>query len=142
MERESGQRGGQKGKSSSRQVRIVVCRSRVAWMGLLTPLYSHQAVLRDSILSLCQLLALDIRSSMSNSLSGPASFADDGSAVISRQIEANQSRLATKAQDKISFCLNVYEIDRTVNIIIERGFKRVSEASGPTSLTTYILDMH
>ncbi|KAG0222402.1 putative diphthamide synthesis protein-domain-containing protein [Mortierella sp. GBAus27b] len=63
---------------------------------------------------------------MANSLSGPSNFADDGSAVISRQIEVQQSRLATKAQDKISFCSDVYEIDRTISLISERGYKRVA----------------
>lgn len=64
---------------------------------------------------------------MSNSLSGPATFADDGSAVISRQIEVHQSQLVADAQNKISTCTEVYEIDRTVSIISERGYKRVSK---------------
>ncbi|KAF9366344.1 Diphthamide biosynthesis protein 2 [Mortierella sp. NVP85] len=63
---------------------------------------------------------------MSNSLSGPATFADDGSAVISRQIEVQESQLVADAQNKISLCSEVYEIDRTVSIITERGYKRVA----------------
>ncbi|KAK3814234.1 MAG: diphthamide biosynthesis protein 2 [Benniella sp.] len=63
---------------------------------------------------------------MSNSLSGPATFADDGSAVISRQLEVQESQLVADAQNKISLCSEVYEIDRTVSIITERGYKRVA----------------
>ncbi|KAF8935118.1 Diphthamide biosynthesis protein 2 [Dissophora ornata] len=63
---------------------------------------------------------------MSNSLSGPSNFADDGSAVISRQIDVHRSRLATEAQNKINACSDIYEIDRTVNVIKERGYKRIA----------------
>ena len=62
---------------------------------------------------------------MSNSLSGPSNFADDGSAVIARQIEVHHSKLASKAQDKINACSDIYEIERTVGAIKERGYKRV-----------------
>ncbi|KAF9933030.1 Diphthamide biosynthesis protein 2 [Linnemannia zychae] len=63
---------------------------------------------------------------MSNSLSGPSNFADDGSAVIARQIEAHHSQLATAAQDKIKACSDIYEIERTVNAIKDRGYRRVA----------------
>ncbi|KAG0006909.1 Diphthamide biosynthesis protein 2 [Modicella reniformis] len=63
---------------------------------------------------------------MSNSLSGPATLADDGSAVISRQIKVHHSRLSTDAQTKINTCSDIYEINRTVAIIQERGYKRVA----------------
>ncbi|KAG0010746.1 Diphthamide biosynthesis protein 2 [Entomortierella chlamydospora] len=63
---------------------------------------------------------------MSNSLSGPSNFADDGSAVIAREIEVHHSRLATEAQDKIIACSDIYEIDRTVKVIKERGYKRIA----------------
>ncbi|KAF9431225.1 Diphthamide biosynthesis protein 2 [Entomortierella beljakovae] len=63
---------------------------------------------------------------MSNSLSGPSNFADDGSAVIARQIEVHHSQLATEAQNKIAACSDIYEIDRTVNVIKERGYKRIA----------------
>lgn len=62
---------------------------------------------------------------MSNSLSGPSNFADDGSAVIARQIEVHHSKLASQAQDKINACSDIYEIERTVGAIKERGYKRV-----------------
>lgn len=62
---------------------------------------------------------------MSNSLSGPSNFADDGSAVIARQIELHHSKLASEAQDKINACSDIYEIERTVGAIKERGYKRV-----------------
>jgi hypothetical protein len=62
---------------------------------------------------------------MSSSLSGPSNFADDGSAVISRQIEVHRSKLASQAQDKINACSDIYEIERTVGAIKERGYKRV-----------------
>ncbi|KAG0208949.1 Diphthamide biosynthesis protein 2 [Mortierella sp. NVP41] len=63
---------------------------------------------------------------MSNSLSGPSNFADDGSAVIARQIEVHHSKLATEAQDKINACSDIYEIQRTVTVIKERGYKRIA----------------
>ncbi|KAF8945548.1 Diphthamide biosynthesis protein 2 [Haplosporangium gracile] len=63
---------------------------------------------------------------MSNSLSGPSNFADDGSAVIARQIEMHHSRLASDAQDKINACSDIYEIERTVGAIKERGYKRIA----------------
>ncbi|KAF9149870.1 Diphthamide biosynthesis protein 2 [Linnemannia schmuckeri] len=63
---------------------------------------------------------------MSNSLSGPSNFADDGSAVIARQIEVHHSRLASNAQDKINACSDIYEIERTVGAIKERGYKRIA----------------
>ncbi|KAF9902348.1 Diphthamide biosynthesis protein 2 [Linnemannia zychae] len=63
---------------------------------------------------------------MSNTLSGPSNFADDGSAVISRQIEAHHSKLASEAQDKINACSDIYEIERTVGAIKERGYKRIA----------------
>ncbi|KAG0289792.1 Diphthamide biosynthesis protein 2 [Linnemannia gamsii] len=63
---------------------------------------------------------------MSNSLSGPSNFADDGSAVIARQIEVHHSKLASQAQDKINACSDIYEIERTVGAIKERGYKRIA----------------
>ncbi|KAI1321441.1 Diphthamide biosynthesis protein 2 [Mortierella claussenii] len=63
---------------------------------------------------------------MANSLSGPSNFADDGSAVIARQIDVHHSRLATEAQNKINTCSDIYEIDRTVNVIKERGYRRIA----------------
>ncbi|KAF9171445.1 Diphthamide biosynthesis protein 2 [Mortierella sp. AD011] len=63
---------------------------------------------------------------MSNSLSGPSNFADDGSAVITREFKVHQSRLATEAQEKIIACSDIYEIDRTVKVIKERGYKRIA----------------
>ncbi|KAF9146857.1 Diphthamide biosynthesis protein 2 [Mortierella sp. GBA39] len=63
---------------------------------------------------------------MSNSLSGPSNFADDGSAVIARQIEVHHSKLASEAQDKINACSDIYEIERTVGAIKERGYKRIA----------------
>ena len=69
---------------------------------------------------------------MSNSLSGPSNFADDGSAVIARQIEVHHSHLASEALDKINVCSDIYEIGRTVSLIKERGYKRVSTESHPT----------
>ncbi|KAF9109977.1 Diphthamide biosynthesis protein 2 [Mortierella sp. AM989] len=63
---------------------------------------------------------------MSNSLSGPSNFADDGSAVIARQIEVHHSQLASEAQDKNITCSDIYEIDRTVKVIKERGYKRIA----------------
>ncbi|KAF9203241.1 Diphthamide biosynthesis protein 2 [Haplosporangium sp. Z 27] len=63
---------------------------------------------------------------MSNSLSGPSNFADDGSSVIARQIEVHHSQLASEAQNKINACTDIYEIERTVNVIKERGYKRVA----------------
>ncbi|KAG0364287.1 putative diphthamide synthesis protein-domain-containing protein [Gamsiella multidivaricata] len=63
---------------------------------------------------------------MSSSLSGPSNFADDGSAVISRQVEVHHSRLASEPQNKIKACSDIYEIDRTVAVIKERGYKRIA----------------
>ncbi|KAF9896910.1 Diphthamide biosynthesis protein 2, partial [Lobosporangium transversale] len=63
---------------------------------------------------------------MTTSLNGPSNFADDGSAVIARQIEVQHSRLASETQNKIAACTDIYEIDRTVSIIKERGFKRIA----------------
>ncbi|KAF9189362.1 Diphthamide biosynthesis protein 2 [Haplosporangium sp. Z 767] len=63
---------------------------------------------------------------MSNSLSGPSNFADDGSSVIARQIEVHHSRLASEAQNKINACSDIYEIERTVKVIKERGYKRIA----------------
>ncbi|KAK3847394.1 MAG: diphthamide biosynthesis protein 2 [Linnemannia gamsii] len=63
---------------------------------------------------------------MSNALSGPSNFADDGSAVIARQIEVHHSKLASEAQDKINACSDIYEIERTVGAIKERGYKRIA----------------
>lgn len=63
--------------------------------------------------------------SMSNSLSGPSNLADDGSAVIARQLEVHHSHLASKAQNKIKECSDIYEIERTVSAITDRGYKRV-----------------
>lgn len=62
---------------------------------------------------------------MSNSLSGPSNFADDGSAVIARQLDVHHSRLASEAQNKIKECSDIYEIERTVGVIADRGYKRV-----------------
>ncbi|KAF9133612.1 Diphthamide biosynthesis protein 2 [Mortierella sp. 14UC] len=63
---------------------------------------------------------------MSNTLSGPSNFADDGSAVIARQLEVHHSKLASEAQDKINACSDIYEIERTVGAIKERGYKRIA----------------
>ncbi|KAG0085031.1 Diphthamide biosynthesis protein 2 [Podila epicladia] len=63
---------------------------------------------------------------MSNSLSGPSNFADDGSAVIARQLEVHHSRLASEAQNKIKECSDIYEIERTVGVIADRGYKRIA----------------
>ncbi|KAF8943377.1 Diphthamide biosynthesis protein 2, partial [Haplosporangium bisporale] len=63
---------------------------------------------------------------MSNSLSGPSNFADDGSAVIARQLEVHRSRLASESQNKIKECSDIYEIERTVSVIAERGYKRIA----------------
>ncbi|KAF9955377.1 Diphthamide biosynthesis protein 2 [Mortierella alpina] len=63
---------------------------------------------------------------MSNSLSGPSNFADDGSAVIARQIDVHHSHLASEALDKINACSDIYEIERTVSLIRERGYKRIA----------------
>jgi len=63
---------------------------------------------------------------MSNSLSGPSNFADDGSAVIARQIEVHHSHLASEALDKINACSELYDIGRTANLIKERGYKRIA----------------
>jgi len=65
------------------------------------------------------------KASMSNSLSGPSNFADDGSTVIARQLEVHHSRLASGAQNKIKECSDIYEIERTISVITERGYKRV-----------------
>ncbi|KAG0308451.1 Diphthamide biosynthesis protein 2 [Dissophora globulifera] len=63
---------------------------------------------------------------MTTSLSGPSNFSDDGSAVISRQLDVHHTPLATEAQDKITACSDIYEIDRTVSVINERGYKRIA----------------
>ncbi|KAF9315579.1 Diphthamide biosynthesis protein 2 [Podila horticola] len=63
---------------------------------------------------------------MSNSLSGPSNLADDGSAVIARQLEVHHSHLASKAQNKIQECSDIYEIERTVSAITDRGYKRIA----------------
>ncbi|KAF9585162.1 Diphthamide biosynthesis protein 2 [Lunasporangiospora selenospora] len=63
---------------------------------------------------------------MSTTLSGPSNFADDGSAVISRTIEVHSSKLASEATDKIGSCKDIYEIERTVAVIKERGYKRIA----------------
>jgi diphthamide biosynthesis protein 2 len=90
-------------------------------------------------MGVAQSVAFSHHLTMSNSLSGPATFADDGSAVISRQIGVQESQLVADAQNKISLCSEVYEIDRTVSIITERGYKRVSmggPGSDPLDTTT------
>ncbi|KAG0049381.1 Diphthamide biosynthesis protein 2 [Gryganskiella cystojenkinii] len=63
---------------------------------------------------------------MSNSLSGPSNFADDGSAVIARQLEVHHYKLASEAKDKINATTDIYEIERTVSAIKERGYKRIA----------------
>ncbi|GJJ73355.1 diphthamide biosynthesis protein 2 [Entomortierella parvispora] len=63
---------------------------------------------------------------MSNSLSGPSNFADDGSAVIGRHLDVHHFKLASESQDKIKSCTDIYEIDRTVSAIKERGYKRIA----------------
>ncbi|KAF9971481.1 Diphthamide biosynthesis protein 2 [Actinomortierella ambigua] len=67
---------------------------------------------------------------MSNALSGPSNFADDGSSVISRQIETHHMRLAQDStnneQSKVELCRDIYEIDRTVRLIKDRGYKRIA----------------
>ncbi|KAF9165623.1 Diphthamide biosynthesis protein 2 [Actinomortierella ambigua] len=67
---------------------------------------------------------------MSNALSGPSNFADDGSSVIARQIETHHMRLAqddtSNEQNKVKLCRDIYEIDRTVRLIKDRGYKRIA----------------
>ncbi|KAK9695027.1 Diphthamide biosynthesis protein 2, variant 2 [Basidiobolus ranarum] len=59
---------------------------------------------------------------MSNTLSGPATFADDGSSVIERTLEVSSKSLVSGREELDE----VYEIQRCVNAIINGGYQRVA----------------
>ncbi|ORX92879.1 diphthamide biosynthesis protein [Basidiobolus meristosporus CBS 931.73] len=59
---------------------------------------------------------------MSTTLSGPATFADDGSSVIERTLEVHSKSLVSGQQE----LQEVYEVQRCVKVILEGGYHRVA----------------
>ena len=56
-----------------------------------------------------------------NSLQEPNNFVDNGSAVIERVLEVKSKKLAIS----IGQLEDIYEIDRTVKVLVDSGFDKV-----------------
>lgn len=55
------------------------------------------------------------------SLQGKNGFVDDGSAVIERVLEVKSEKLAASVKQ----LEDIYEIDRTVKVLLDNGFEKV-----------------
>jgi hypothetical protein len=55
------------------------------------------------------------------SLQGTNGFVDDGSAVIERVLKVKSEKLATS----VNQLEDIYEIDRTVKVLLDYGFEKV-----------------